>query len=361
MGAHLGELAALGTSLCWTCSSLAFEVASRRIGSLSLNLIRLGLAFFLLTGLAALAHGQALPLDVPGASWGWLSVSGLVGFVAGDWCLFRAFATLGARLAMLIQATAPAMAALLGWAVLGEAPGWVAAVGMALTATGVAWATTARTRDAASGPGRIGMGGVLLALGGAAGQARALVLAKLGLEGVAPVTATQVRVLAGIAGFIVVMSVSRWWRQFGGALHDGIALRYAGAGAFFGPCLGVSLSMLAVSRTQAGVAASRMALPPVLLLPVAWRRACRRGGPAGRAAGRRWRGAAGELSRVTSCPASCPACRSCRISRPASRSARASRAAPRSSWWCSPARSRTSRRSPPGRPCCPCCPAAARA
>jgi len=40
-----GELAALGTATCWTASSLAFEAAARRVGSLSLNLARVVLGY----------------------------------------------------------------------------------------------------------------------------------------------------------------------------------------------------------------------------------------------------------------------------------------------------------------------------
>ena len=37
-------------------------------------------------------------------------------------------------------------------------------------------------------------------------------------------------------------------------------------GAFFGPFLGVSFSLLAVQNTQAGIAATLMAISPVLII-----------------------------------------------------------------------------------------------
>ena len=40
------------------------------------------------------------------------------------------------------------------------------------------------------------------------------------------------------------------------------------AGSFFGPFLGVTLSLAAVQATQVGVAATLMALPPIFLLPI---------------------------------------------------------------------------------------------
>jgi uncharacterized membrane protein HdeD (DUF308 family) len=47
-----GEVAALGTAVCWTCSSLAFERATRRLGSLVVNLLRVSIAFVLLALIA---------------------------------------------------------------------------------------------------------------------------------------------------------------------------------------------------------------------------------------------------------------------------------------------------------------------
>jgi drug/metabolite transporter (DMT)-like permease len=56
--------------------------------------------------------------------------------------------------------------------------------------------------------------------------------------------------------------------RVGVALEDRGALGFTAVGAFFGPFLGVSLSLFAVRHTAAGVAASIMALYPVLVIPL---------------------------------------------------------------------------------------------
>ena len=48
--------------------------------------------------------------------------------------------------------------------------------------------------------------------------------------------------------------------------RDGRSLGVISLGAFFGPFLGVSLSLLAVQHTTTGVAATIMALVPVLII-----------------------------------------------------------------------------------------------
>jgi drug/metabolite transporter (DMT)-like permease len=272
---HPGELAALATATCWAVSSLAFTRAGRRIGALALNLVRLGFALLFSVVLGLLARGLPLPTDATADQWAWLSVSGLVGFVFGDLCLFRAFVLLGPRLALLLMATAPPMTALLGWIALDESLTPLAALGMALTLTGIAWVLAAR--PAVVGPmgqvlkDRSFRAGVWLGLGGALGQAGGLVLSKRGMAGYDPFAATQVRILAGLAGFAAIYTVIGFWPTFVTALRDRGALLLAGGGAFLGPFLGVSLSLVAVANTGTGIAASIMATTPLLVIPLsAW-------------------------------------------------------------------------------------------
>jgi len=296
---YAGQLAALGTASCWACSSLAFEAAGRRVGALSLNVVRLAIAFAFLTVTGLALRGHPLPLDASAHAWLWLGVSGLVGFTFGDFCLFRAFVLVGPRLSMLMMALAPPLAGVIGWLLLGERLGRLDFAGMALTVAGVSWAVLERTSpgpahgpagapgptpegepaaafDGAAPPARSARAaraaGIAFGLGGALGQAGGLVLSKVGMGAGAgayhPVAATQVRVLAGLAGFVVVASAVGWWPRVASALRDLPALGWASLGAFFGPFVGVTLSLVAVQHTLAGVAASLMATTPVLIIPL---------------------------------------------------------------------------------------------
>lgn len=274
MHRFVGEIAALATAVCWSISAVAFQSASVRIGSMVVNWLRLvlGLGFLSVTGL--LTRGRLIP-DAPLESWAWLGLSGLVGFVVGDLALFRAFVMIGARLSMLVMCLAPPLTALLGFVFLGERLSLSQGIGMALTVGGVAWTVTEGTPGRPdptiepSGTARKRMTGVLLAGIGALGQAGGLLLSKMGMAGVQdPFAATQMRVLAGIGGFTALFCAMRWWGEVGRARRDGRALVATATGSFFGPFLGVSLSLLAVHRTQAGVAAALMSLVPIVLIPM---------------------------------------------------------------------------------------------
>ena len=265
---HAGELAALATACCWTASSLAFQGAGRRVGSLPVNLIRLVMAVLLLGAYTWVTRGSALPMDASPRTWVWLSLSGLVGFAVGDLCLFRAFVLVGARISMLMMTLVPLFTTIFGFLVMGEMLTSMQLAGMALTIAGVSSVVLERRRDAKAGSSGSRWAASCSRLGGAVGQALGLVLAKYGMGSYNAFASTQIRVLAGIVGFAVVFTATGRWPRVRAALADRQAMTGTGIGAFFGPFIGVSLSLLAVQYTEAGVAATLMALTPVLIIPV---------------------------------------------------------------------------------------------
>ncbi|MBZ0269238.1 DMT family transporter [bacterium] len=268
----LGEFAALATACCWAATAMAFESAGRRIGSLPVNLIRLVIGFLFLVPVVWVMRGRAFPTDASADAWLYLSLSGLVGFAFGDLCLFRAFVLIGSRLSVLVMSLVPPLAALLGWFFLGETLTGRELTGMALTVGGVAWVVRERIPDGA-GTRRPSTWGVVLALGGAVGQAGGLILSKKGMAGYDAFAANQIRVLAGIAGFAVIFTASGLWPRVLEAVRQPAAMSRTAFGAFFGPFLGVSFSLVAVAHSPAGVAATIMAIAPVILLPATrWRR-----------------------------------------------------------------------------------------
>ena len=269
-GQLAGQFAALGAAVLWACTALAIEGAARRIGSLTVNLIRLvfALGFHCLAGW--LVRGQPLPLDASRHAWIWLTVSGLVGFTFGDLCLYRSYLIIGPRLSTLMMALVPPLTATIGWLALGETLTPRDLLGMTLTVGGIAWAVLERTKPAAGAgsPWHVTPAGILLGLGGALGQAGGLILSKIGMGSYNAMAATQIRVLAGLAGYTLLFFALGWWPNVRRALADRGALTLSALGAFFGPFAAVTLSLIAIRATVAGVAASIMALTPVLIIPL---------------------------------------------------------------------------------------------
>lgn len=266
--ATTGQLAALGTAVCWTGSALFFAAAGRRVGSMSVNLVRLVMAWVVFSACAWVSHGNPFP-QASSPAWLWLVLSGLVGFTLGDLCLFRAFVLVGPRVSMLIMSLAPPMTALIGWLTLGETLTGTHWVGMCVTLSGVIWVVTeqglASRQPVARG---VVPQGVALAFVGALGQAGGLVLGKIGLRYLdAPFAATHIRVTGGLAGFVLIFLILRAFPRIWRALHHGRAMAMTAAGALMGPFLGVSLLMLSIRLISTGLAQTFVALTPVLIIP----------------------------------------------------------------------------------------------
>ena len=268
--AYTGQIAALGAACLWACTALSIDAAARRIGSLTVNLIRLVFALGFHVLASWIFRGLPLPVDAPPHAWVWLTVSGLVGFTFGDLCLYRSYLVLGPRLSTLMMALVPPITALLGWLALGETLTPRDLLGMTLTVTGIGWAVLERNRPAGSAvSAHVTPAGIALGFGGALGQAGGLILSKIGMAGYGnALAATQVRVIAGLAGYTILFFILRWWPNVKSGLRDGKALAFSALGAFFGPFLAVTLALIAIRETVAGVAASIMALTPVLIIPL---------------------------------------------------------------------------------------------
>ena len=266
---HPGEFFALLTAIVWTVTALAFESASLKVGSLSVNIIRLILGFFFLSIFSVFYRGHFLPLDASAHNWLWLSISGLIGFVLGDLMLFKSYTIIGSRFAMLIMALVPPMAAIFGWVLLSEKLSITSIVGMVITVVGISMAILSRKGSNRKLSLKLAPKGVLFAFGGAVGQALGLVLSKVGMKDYNPFASTQIRIIAGIIGFSVLITFMKRWRKVIQATRHWPAMKGIATGAFFGPFLGVSFSLVSIMYTKAGIASTIMAIVPVLIIPPA--------------------------------------------------------------------------------------------
>jgi drug/metabolite transporter (DMT)-like permease len=276
VSAYQGELAALLTAVFWTITALAFESASKKVGSLSVNLIRLCMALVFLSAYRYFIGGDILPTNAGTHEWLWLSVSGLIGFVLGDLFLFQSYVVIGARISMLIMALAPPIAAITGWLIMDEKMSFHSIIGMLLTFLGISLAILGRKisdpelNETIAPRNRIGIKypvkGLLLAFGGAAGQGIGLVLSKYGMGDYDVFASTQIRVITGIAGFFLIILFTGSFAKVLMAVKNVSAMKRLSLGAFFGPFLGVSFSLLAVKHTSSGIASTIMSIVPVLII-----------------------------------------------------------------------------------------------
>ena len=266
--------------MSWTVTALFADKASHRLGSMTANVIRLVLASVFLAAILWVGVGHPYPVYADGKAWAWLAASALVGYVFGDYCLFNCYLSIGARFGQLFMTLAPPMAAIAGWAILGESLTWKSILAMAVTLCGIAISILSRGGDHHVRL-TLPLKGILLGLGAGLGQGVGLVLSKVGLEHYAvavpadapaamdtllPFASTMIRAVVGGAGFLALMALQRKTQELKAAAHDRKGLGYALIMTLFGPVFGVSLSLMAVRYTSAGIASTLMALTPVFIL-----------------------------------------------------------------------------------------------
>lgn len=258
---HVGEIASLLTAVCWTLSAIYFERAGRRVGSLSVNIIRifLGVVFLGLTTL--ITRGMFFPLDASAYNWLWLGISGIVGFFLGDLFLFKSYTIIGSRTSQLVMSLAPMITAVIGWFFLQEILSIKSILGIVVSVSGIMIAVAGKKLKL-----NVPLRGFLYALGGAIGQAVGLILSKKGMGDYDAVAATQIRAIFGFAAFAILVTFMRRWRRVFVVSADLTSMKSITVGTIFGPFIGVSISLYAVQHTETGIASALMALTPIFII-----------------------------------------------------------------------------------------------
>lgn len=264
------------TSCLWTISSLVFTSAGKKIGSLSVNAYRTVMAIGFLVVTHVILLGTLLP-SASNGQWFWMGTSGVVGLGIGDSGLFAAYVTIGPRRSVLVMALAPIFASVGAYLMLGETISMLAIVGIATTLAGVVIVIL----EGEEHSGEIAISkklksyGVFFALIGAIGQGVGLVLAKKGIDLnpaviLNPLSATLMRMILGALSLWVVILVAGRLPELHKAIKNPKGMSHTAAAAFIGPFLGVTLSMVAVTYTETGIAQTLMSLMPVLIIPLVW-------------------------------------------------------------------------------------------
>ncbi|WP_411680270.1 DMT family transporter [Clostridium thailandense] len=264
---HLGVLASLATAICWTITAVAFEFAGKKVGSLCVNLIRLFIAFILISIFNFFTRGIFLPTDASGFTWLWLLISGLIGFVIGDLFLFQAYVEIGSRVSQLIMSIVPPITAVTGYILMNEKITLLGFIGMVTTIVGIALVILTKDSDDKKITFSHPIKGLIYAFMGALGQAFGLVFSKFGMGSYNPFAATQIRIIAAILGFCVVVTVTKNWTNIYTALKDKKAMQSISIGSFFGPFIGVSLSLLAVQHAPTAIVSTITSITPILIIP----------------------------------------------------------------------------------------------
>lgn len=277
---YKGEIISLAVAVSWTVCAMFAEVASKRMGALVFNVIRMSMSLLMLMGVMWATLGVPYPLGADGETWMWLSLSGIVGYVLGDYCLFNSYILIGSRYGQILMTLAPPAAALFGWVLLGESMSLTALCGMLLTAAGIATAIY-KPKNKTTEP--LPLKGILFGIGAGIGQGVGLVLSAKGLQSYAhalqdshlltdgvqdvlPFASTAIRAVTGLGGFCIWSLLAGRLSRVKTAIRDKKGMSFALGATLTGPFIGVSLSLMATLYTTTGIAQTIMSLIPILIL-----------------------------------------------------------------------------------------------
>ena len=277
---YIGELISIGVAFSWTATALLSEFGSKRLGNLTLNVLRMGLALVFSLVLFVVVTGNPLPPGASAEAAGWMLLSGVVGYVIGDFCLFQCYIIIGSRYGQLFMTLAPLAAAMMAWITLGQQMTGMSILAMLITLAGIGISVLGRGEHHKVGL-KLPLNGVLFAIGAAMCQGIGLVLSKIGMDHyeatanmpdwLVPFSANFYRCVAGIIGFTLLLYFRKGLDPLREAMHDKKGLAVATATTVFGPFVGVGFSLMAVQYTAAGIASTLMAMTPIIiLLPSYW-------------------------------------------------------------------------------------------
>ncbi len=279
---YIGELISIGVAFSWTATALLSEFGSKRMGNLTLNLTRMAITLIFSAIMFWMMTGSALPAGASNEAYLWMMLSGLVGYVIGDYCLFQCYIIIGSKFGQLFMTLAPIAAAITAWFTLGQQIRPQSMLAMAVTLAGIAISVLGRG-DHHKLSLKLPLSGVLFAIGAAVCQGVGLVLSKIGMnhyeaslstqleEWMLPFHANFFRCVAGIVGFALLMALTEGFAPLRKGMHDRKGMAAAVLTTIFGPFVGVGCSLLAVQYTAAGIASTLMALTPIIIiLPAYW-------------------------------------------------------------------------------------------
>lgn len=279
---YLGEIISIGVAFSWTATALLSEMGSKRMGNVTLNFTRMAIALIFSPILFWVVTGTPLPAKASTEAYLWMMLSGLVGYVIGDFCLFQCYIIIGSKFGQLFMTLAPITAAIMAWITLGQQLRATAIIAMAVTLTGIAITVMGRGDNNRKLSLKLPLNGVLFAIGAAVCQGVGLVLSKIGMNHyeasmttpcqpwILPFYANVFRCIAGIIGFVLLLKFHEGFVSLRKNITDRTSMTVATLTTIFGPFIGVGCSLLAVQYTSAGIASTLMALTPIIIILPAW-------------------------------------------------------------------------------------------
>lgn len=262
----LGEIAATFAALLWAVNAVVLSEAVSKVGSFNVNIGRLFFASILLLITIVLLNSS---FNLFWQQYYYLILSGIIGLVIGDYGMLKSYEIIGPRLGMLMMSLVTPISVVLAFLFLDEILSVLQIVGISITILGIA--IVVLQKKAKTDSFHFTLKGGVYGLIASVGQAVGLILAKeaFNIGELDEFVAAFVRIFFSLLFLIVIGRVMGFSKNSIRVFKkDKKALKLIIMGAFLGPYLGITASLVAIANTHVGIASTLIATVPVIMLPV---------------------------------------------------------------------------------------------
>ncbi len=273
--AYLGETAALTAAFIWSFTMCIYRFHGQDLSANAINLFKNVVAFACLI-ITITIISRPWPSEPHLVSL--LMLSGVIGLVISDSCMFAALKRLGAQTTAAILCLAPPLAAVLAWFVHDEVLSRSTIIGMTITVLSVA-GVILMSHSSHLEDGAHRKRGIMLALLAALAQAVGMVLAKGPFKELDPMTGehkidvfmgTLIRITPAVAVLLLINWHQRARANWSILLKPKKRLAYLLLASLFGSYIGLLLLTTGITFTSVGVATTLSATFPIWIIPISY-------------------------------------------------------------------------------------------
>ncbi len=199
-----------------------------------------------------------------------LVLSGIVGLVLGDTFFFKSLKEVGPRYTMIIMSSNPAFGAVIAYFTFKETISFTGILGMIITLVGICLVVYQQNGNEVT-KYKITKKGIIWGFLSSLCQASGLIFTKSAflMQEIHPLSASFYRVFPS---FLILTIFGLATNKINVSSLKSILNRKTFTlilfGSIMGPFIGISLSFVAVTNIQVGIAATIMSLQPIIMLPI---------------------------------------------------------------------------------------------
>ncbi len=264
---NIGEIFSLSCALCWAVAVIMFKRSGETLPPYQLNLIKNLICAPLLVATAIAFEGASLPA-LSEQEWLIVIVSGIGGIAIADTWYFRALNLMGASRTGITASLYSPFVIVLSAIWLGERLGGWQYLGFVLVLAGIMLVHYRRQRRDVN---LVALEkGILYAAGSVLLMAASVVMVKPVLEGEGFFWSVSIRMVAGLAGMMLLLGVGSRWQQTRVLLAQPQPWRTICVASFLGTYLAMVLWLAGYKYTDASIASILNETAAAFIVLFAW-------------------------------------------------------------------------------------------